>query len=659
MGFLPSAWPTSAKTTSGAGMAGGKPRPMLATRTTQRQASWGMDCDDCILLMAHPGEPSKKVAVHLAGCDTCRQLAEHLESDAEVSAVDNTAGNDIDDDLIGTDIGAYQIRELVGCGGMGRVYLAVHPAIGSRVAIKVFSKDWNEHPSLVARFFAEAHATNTIAHENIVNVLDVGRLDDGRPYLIMEYLLGVPLSKLVGSEALSDAGRTRILLDVLAALSAAHQHEIVHRDLKPDNIFVSPEGRATLLDFGIAKLMPEIGGDSAPTATGTVIGTPHYMSPEQAVGDPVDTRTDVYAMGVILYECFTGRRPFSGTSLYRLMDQHVNRVPTPPRELRPELGEDVEAVILKALAKAPEDRYSTTGEMRNALAVCECCSSNSVFSLSQGSAASSATRAETVAILAESAAPTAAAKSPRTSVTWRLFAGALIAGLGVGVILWNSPSKRHAAMPSDAATITTAVVIDAAPIAVTPDLPLPADADTVDASSGRTEKPNPIRRTATRKKPIGTPPLTLLEAATDLALNNKPDAILVGIRLHGLSRDGEALVPLGSGTSVASFDFLSPSMAANVAARGRERGICIVRVTYRSPSDSVVEQVGGTCDAQRPLSSPRCSLKTVMTRARKSGALPTEGSIGSAVLSMSSSRKSRRMFWKFSIGETSYNTPAC
>ena len=274
------------------------------------------------------------------------------------------------DEFLGLQLGPYRIARLLGAGGMGRVYLAVHPEIGSRVAIKIFSRDCDTRVDLVERFFAEARATNLIGHEHIINVLDVNRLESGRPYMVMEHLRGLPLSKLIGSETLTDSGIVQIMLDVLDGLHAAHGHKIIHRDLKPDNIFVSPGGKATLLDFGVAKLVPEMMGDSGPTTTGAILGTPHYMSPEQAVGDPIDERTDIYALGVILFECFTGRRPFRATSLYKLLDQHVHEEPPKPRSYRAEIGADVEKVILRALSKLPKDRHQSAAEMRQELEAC-------------------------------------------------------------------------------------------------------------------------------------------------------------------------------------------------------------------------------------------------------------------------------------------------
>jgi len=275
-----------------------------------------------------------------------------------------------EDLLLGTTIGVYRVARLLGIGGMGRVYKGVHPTIGSRVAIKVLSRECSDRRDLVERFFSEAKAVNLIRHESIVNVLDLAMLPDGRPYIIMEYLDGAPLSSLVEAAVAARSpvplgGLARLAAEVLDALGAAHGKGIVHRDLKPDNIYVTPSRRPKVLDFGIAKL-----SDNAPgtgTATGSLLGTPHYMAPEQAAGKPVDHRADIYAMGVILFECATGQKPFMADSLFDLLRKHVETPPQPPRQLRPDMPIELEMVIMTALAKAPDQRFASAAAMSLAL----------------------------------------------------------------------------------------------------------------------------------------------------------------------------------------------------------------------------------------------------------------------------------------------------
>jgi serine/threonine protein kinase len=288
---------------------------------------------------------------------TCTACGSHLADASE-------------DPLLGQTVGAYRVARLIGVGGMGRVYKAVHPQIGSRVAIKVLSRECADRRDLVERFFSEARAVNVANHENIVNVTDLAMLPDGRPYIVMEYLDGAPLSSLIELARqriapLPLGGVARLAAEVLEALAAAHAKGIVHRDLKPDNIFVLHSGRVKVLDFGVAKLRPDLGGSA--THTGSLLGTPYYMSPEQASSRPVDTRADIYAMGVILFECATLNKPFFAPALYDLLKMQVEQPPPSPRALRPDLPVELEQVILVALAKSPDQRFATARAMSTAL----------------------------------------------------------------------------------------------------------------------------------------------------------------------------------------------------------------------------------------------------------------------------------------------------
>jgi serine/threonine protein kinase len=271
-----------------------------------------------------------------------------------------------EDQIIGAEIGRYRVARLLAEGGMGRVYLGVQPAIGSRVAVKVLSDSASE---LIERFFAEARAVNLIRHENIVSVIDMAKLDDGRPYIVMEYIEGQTLASLVRGGGAPLGGVVQVILEVLSALSAAHQIGIVHRDLKPDNVLVTNEGHAKVLDFGIATLMPGLSQQLSPrTRTGALLGTPAYMAPEQISGSGnIDPRTDIYACGVLLFEAVTGRVPFVGETLFDLMRMHLEAQPPSPRTLRPDLPPPLEAVVLTALAKDPARRFQTALAMSQAV----------------------------------------------------------------------------------------------------------------------------------------------------------------------------------------------------------------------------------------------------------------------------------------------------
>jgi serine/threonine protein kinase len=279
-------------------------------------------------------------------------------------------------DLIGQTIGNYLVTQKLGEGGMGSVYLAEHPSIGKKVALKVLHSEFSTNQEVAQRFFHEAKAVNDIGHPNIVDIVDFGILQAGAGreqlvYFIMEYLAGVTLSHLVRTESpLPPERALTIALQVADALSASHKCGIVHRDLKPDNIILLQRGRerdfVKLLDFGIAKLTGSAVG-SHQTRTGIVMGTPAYMSPEQCEGRPnLDLRTDIYALGIVIYEMLTGRVPFVGEGYGEILVQHLTQRPAPVSQFRM-LSPHVEVVVMKALEKRPELRYPTMEEFMRAM----------------------------------------------------------------------------------------------------------------------------------------------------------------------------------------------------------------------------------------------------------------------------------------------------
>ena len=283
------------------------------------------------------------------------------------------------DHLIGQTVGNYRVTEKVGEGGMGAVYLAEHPQIGKKVALKVLHAEFSGNEGVAERFFNEAKAVNNIGHPNIVDIVDYGVIQTGIPgrerlvYFIMEYLPGATLSQLVRSEgALPPERALSIAMQVADALGASHKSGIIHRDLKPDNIMLQQRGRerdfVKLLDFGIAKLSNDT-QSSHKTSTSMVMGTPAYMSPEQCSGksSSVDGRTDVYALGIVIYEMLTGRVPFIGENYGEILMQHLTQHPLPPSQFRM-MPPHVEVVVLKALEKRPDMRYPTMDEFMRALA---------------------------------------------------------------------------------------------------------------------------------------------------------------------------------------------------------------------------------------------------------------------------------------------------
>jgi serine/threonine-protein kinase len=281
-----------------------------------------------------------------------------------------------EDSLLGQTIdGRYQVEGIVGEGGMGTVYAVRHVTLGRRFAIKVLRRDIATDAEALTRFIQEAKAAAAIGHPNIVAVTDFGELPReggaGAPYFVMEHLEGESLGAVLAREhVLAPARARRIAFECATALAAAHEAGVVHRDLKPDNVFLSRVGGrefVKVLDFGVAK----IAGAGRLTRSGVVFGTPHYMSPEQASGAAVDHRTDVYALGVILYECFAGRVPFEADTYMGVLTKHLFAAPVPIEEVAPEavrahLGA-LGAIAMRCLAKSADDRYASMSELAKAL----------------------------------------------------------------------------------------------------------------------------------------------------------------------------------------------------------------------------------------------------------------------------------------------------
>lgn len=272
------------------------------------------------------------------------------------------------DPLLGTFAGNFQIASLIGNGGMGAVYAAVHPTLGRFAAIKVLAAEYASQPELVARFTVEAQTVARLHHPNIVEVLDFGTLADGRPFFAMERLFGEPLRAWMQRNPHPDIAHVAaIFTPILEALAAAHQAGIIHRDIKPDNVFLHIEDDRfvpKLLDFGIAKLTSW--APTHRTATGVLVGTPAYMSPEQASGqnERVSATSDLYAIAVMAYETFTGRLPFAAKHLGELIRMHLVEQPPPLTQLRPDVPPSIANLIDAALAKEPQARPASAQQMR-------------------------------------------------------------------------------------------------------------------------------------------------------------------------------------------------------------------------------------------------------------------------------------------------------
>jgi HEAT repeat protein/tRNA A-37 threonylcarbamoyl transferase component Bud32 len=271
----------------------------------------------------------------------------------------------------GVMLGVYRFEKKLGQGGMGAVYEAEHTVLQKRCAIKILLPKFAAQPEVCARFLQEARATNAIKHDHIIQIYDFGRSPDGGAFLVMEFLEGSPLDKRIKEQGkLPHEALVEIFYQLSDALHVAHQSNVIHRDLKPENVFLLDNTNqkyfSKVLDFGVAKIQGDLAVPGL-TRAGTVVGTPQYISPEQLTGKPVSGTADIYSLGVIFYQCATGELPFKGPRLSDFAQQHIFETPKSPKQLAPELHEGLSSLILRMLAKKPEERPASMQEVAQAL----------------------------------------------------------------------------------------------------------------------------------------------------------------------------------------------------------------------------------------------------------------------------------------------------
>jgi serine/threonine-protein kinase len=360
-----------------------------------------------------------------------------------------------------TKIGKYEIVELVGEGAMGTVYRAKDTVLGRTVAVKVMNASIARQADHRQRFLREAQAAGSLQHPNVVTIYDMGELD-GHLFIAMEFVHGTDLEKLmVGAEPLKLQSKLDIIVDVLMGLSYAHKHGIVHRDIKPANIRVEEDGRAKIMDFGVAHL-----ASSDMTRTGLVVGTPSYMAPEQVMGGKAVPGTDLFAVGAVLYHLLAGVKPFEGPTLQSLFYRIVTDAPRPLDEVRPGLPPALNAIVQKAMQKEASNRYASALEMANAIIAVR-------SELSGNAYAATASLASAVTMV-ESFAPKPTPVAQGKSLPWKpMGAGAGIAAalfIGWFAFARGGASEHNASAPAPVDSIktsTAAVVSPPAPVVET------------------------------------------------------------------------------------------------------------------------------------------------------------------------------------------------
>jgi serine/threonine-protein kinase len=349
----------------------------------------------------------------------------------------------------------YELGEVIGRGGMAEVHEGKDLRLGRRVAIKILRPDLARDPSFQARFRREAQSAAALNHPNVVAVYDTGEdvLADSPdatgavvPYIVMEYVDGMTLRQLMSSgRRLLPERALEITAGTLAALDYSHRHGIVHRDIKPANVMLTRAGDVKVMDFGIARALADSG--QTMTQQSAVLGTAHYLSPEQARGEVVDSRSDLYSTGCLLYELLTGRPPFTGESPVSIAYQHVSENAVPPSQLDPSVPPQVDAIVLRALAKNPEDRYQSAAEMRADVerAIAGLPVTAPVPVVGQETAVMAPVGAATALAASEERS------SQRSPAFWVLLTlGVLVAAVGaflVGRAIFGTPAVDNAAVP--------------------------------------------------------------------------------------------------------------------------------------------------------------------------------------------------------------------
>ena len=438
-------------------------------------------------------------------------------------------------------IGRFKVEAVLGRGGMGEVYKAFDPTLQRTVAVKTVRPDL-DRPEYLDRLMREAQACARLSHPNIVTVYEAGQID-GIVYIAMEYLQGENLSQVLERKDLSFEAKIRILQQVLEALHHAHGLDVVHRDIKPSNIHIQSDGSVKLVDFGLARMLQ---ADTL-TASGNVLGTPHYASPEQLKGESIDRRTDIYSTGVMAYEMLSGRRPFEpdNSSISSVILKVIQETPAPMNTDMSRLLPEIESIVSRAMAKAPADRFQSADEMRGALVdFLEQSRAKITLIESHGGSTVVVRPAQAIPEM-----PLSAAVPGAGSGKWWWVGGAAAAAVLVAVLIgWPASNVESAAAPSNPpsapeAARTAAIV-----------MPAPGLAKVVPATPADTVRPN-------EPAAVPAPPATAKELFA--SSTGTPSA---GLRYRLIRQlpDGTE-VDVDSATAFHSGDKLKLSFESNIA----------------------------------------------------------------------------------------------
>jgi serine/threonine-protein kinase len=414
-------------------------------------------------------------------------------------------------------IGKYKLVRVIGEGGMGRVYEAMDPIIGRRVAVKTIALNFATDPETRARFFREAQAAGQLSHPNLITIHDIGEHED-MPYIVMEYLEGMDLSRAIQQHQLSFDRKMQIMVDVCEGLAFAHAHEIVHRDIKPANIFVTTQGRVKILDFGLAR-----GSMSDVTRTGKLVGTPNYMAPEQIRGDDIDHRADIFSTGVVFYELLSGRKAFEGESIATTMYKVLETQPEPVHLIDAQLPATLSQIIDRALTKDRAARFQTSSEMLDAIV-----EAHGRTSLADRSRLQTMPLSAPVKARAKSESTPIPDRTRRSTPMIWIGAAAVVVAAIAGIAVWSQRSSapepstsvtraEPTAPPPATAPETPASSVPATPAPAPAAAPPPAPA-TSPATSTRSNPAdvNPTRTPGRKPEPpqIATPSIATPPAAT-------------------------------------------------------------------------------------------------------------------------------------------------